>query len=253
MIDKTFSVDSSPDIEVRVESGRVELRRGRPGTVHVTVDTKNPDFIVEQRGNSILVSSDKTTPWLSRGSAYVVVETPEGSDLLMAVASAQTQAALSLGKVDIKTASGDIEVESAETLNVKTASGDTRVKRVDRSLRFTSASGDLVVENTVHGSISASTASGDIYIDECEGTLDVKTASGDTRVRRFTGRSVYCKGMSGTIDLGIPRRTEVSLDVNLLSGKMKLPEPETGDDEPERRMEIRVKLVSGDLRIERAD
>ncbi|MFP4074376.1 MAG: DUF4097 family beta strand repeat-containing protein, partial [Actinomycetota bacterium] len=172
MIDKTFSVDSSPDIEVRVESGRVELRRGRPGTVHVTVDTKNPDFIVEQRGNSILVSSDKTTPWLSRGSAYVVVETPEGSDLLMAVASAQTQAALSLGKVDIKTASGDIEVESAETLNVKTASGDTRVKRVDRSLRFTSASGDLVVENTVHGSISASTASGDIYIDECEGTLD---------------------------------------------------------------------------------
>lgn len=253
MIDKTFSVDSSPDVEVRIESGRVELRRGEPGTVHVTVDTKNPDFVVEQRGNSILVSSDKTTPWLSRGSAYVVVETPEDSDLQVAVASAQVQAALPLGKVDIKTASGDIDVENAETLSVKSASGDTRVKRVDRSLRFTSASGDLAVEDIVSGSVTASTASGDIYIDECEGTLDVKTASGDTRVRRFTGRSAYCKGMSGTIDLGIPRHTEVSLDVNLLSGKLKLPEPETGDEEPERQMEIRVKLVSGDLRIERVD
>lgn len=251
MIDKTFSVDSSPDVEVRIESGRVELRRGEPGTVHVSVDTKNPDFVVEQRGNSILVSSDKTTPWLSRGSAYVVIETPEGSDLQIAVASAQVQTALPLGKVDIKTASGDIEVESAETLNVKTASGDTRVKHVDRSLRFTSASGDLVVEDTARGSVTASTASGDIYIDECEASLDVKTASGDTRVRRFTGRGVYCKGMSGTIDLGIPRRTEVSLDANLLSGKLKLPEPENGDEAPERQMEIRAKLVSGDLRIER--
>lgn len=253
MIDKTFSVDSSPDIEVRIESGRVELRRGEPGTVHVTVDTKNTDFIVEQRGNSILVSSDKTTPWLSRGSAYVVVETPEGSDLQVAVASAQVHVALPLGKVDIKTASGDVEVDRAETLSVKTASGDTRVNHVDRSLRFTSASGDLLVEDTVCGSVTASTASGDIYIDECEATLDVKTASGDTRVRRFTGRSAYCKGMSGTIDLGIPRRTEVSLDVNLLSGKLKLPEPETGDESPERQMEIRTKLVSGDLRIERVD
>lgn len=253
MIDETFSVDSSPDIEVRIESGRVELRRGEPGVVHVTVDTKNPDFIVEQRGNSILVSSDKTTPWLSRGSAYAVIETPEGSDLQVAVASAQVSAALPLGKVDIKTASGDIQVEGAETLGVKTASGDTRVNHVDRSLHFTSASGDLLVEDTVRGSVIASTASGDIYIDECEATLDVKTASGDTRVRRFTGRSAHCKGMSGTIDLGIPRRTEVSLDVNLLSGKLKLPEPETGDDEPERQMEIRAKLVSGDLRIERVD
>lgn len=253
MIHKTFSVDASPDLEVRVESGRVEFRRGQPGKVDVTVDTKNPDFIVEQRGNSILVSSDKTTPWLSRGSAYVVIEAPEGSDLIVGVASAQIQAAMPLGKVDLKTASGDIELESAESLSIKTASGDTRVRNVGRALRFTSASGDLLVEDSATGSVSASTASGDIYIDDCDATLDVKTASGDTRVRRFTGRSAYCKGMSGGVDLGIPSRTEVSLDVNLLSGKLKLPEPETDDVEPERQMEIRAKLVSGDLRIERVE
>lgn len=252
MIHKTFEVDGAPDIEIRIESGRVELRRGeRPDAVDVRVDTQTSGFVVEQRGNSILVSSDKTTSWLSRGSAYVVIEAPAGADVLVGVASAQIQADLPLGKVDLKTASGDIELDSVDSLTAKTASGDMRVGRVGRSLRFTTASGDLLVDEAPAGSVSVSTASGDIMIEDCEATLDVNTASGDVHVRRFTGHSASFKAMSGTIDLGIPRRTEVSLDANLLSGKLRLPDPDPSQEEPERQMTIRAKLVSGDLRITR--
>lgn len=251
MIEKSFVVDGSPDIEVRIESGRVEVRAGPAGKVDVTVDTRAPDFIVEQRGNSILVSSDKTQSWLSRSSAYVVVTAPEGSDLLSSVASASIQADLALGKVDLKTASGDIELVSAEMLGVKTASGDLSIDRVDRSLRFTSASGDLRVNEAAHGGVVVSTASGDVHIEECTGGFDINTASGDARLMRFTGRSANIKGMSGTVELGIPRGTEVSLDANLLSGTLHVPDPEPNEGEPERQMTIRAKLVSGDLRIER--
>ncbi|HUG31318.1 MAG TPA: DUF4097 family beta strand repeat-containing protein [Acidimicrobiia bacterium] len=251
MIEKTFSVDGSPDVEIRVESGRVEVRRGKPGTVNVTVDTKSPDFIVEQRGNSILVSSDKTTPWLSRGSAYVVVETPEGSDLRVAVASAPIRVDVPLGKVDLKTASGDIELTEAETLVVKTASGDLDVANIDHALRFTSASGDLRVRDHCRGSVVVSTASGDIYIEHCDATINVNTASGDSRIARFTGRSASLKGMSGSVTIGIPRQSEVSLDVNLLSGKLRLPDPEPRQGEPERQVSVQAKLVSGNLTIER--
>lgn len=252
MIHETFSVDGPPDIEVRIESGRVELRRGeRPDAVDVRVDTQASDFIVEQRGNSILVSSDKTTSWLSRSSAYVVIETPAGADLRVGVASAQIQADLPLGKVDLKTASGDIELDTVDSLIAKTASGDMRVGRVGRSLRFTTASGDLLVDRVPAGSVNVSTASGDIAIQDCEANLDVNTASGDVHIRRFTGHSASFKAMSGTIDLGIPRRTEVSLDANLLSGRLRVPDPDPGQEEPERHMTIRAKLVSGDLRINR--
>lgn len=251
MITRTFTVDGSPDIEVRIESGRVEVRRGGPEKVTVTVETKTPDFIVEQRGNSILVSSDKTTSWLSRGSAYVVVEAPEGSDLRVSVASAPVLADMALGKVDVKSASGDVELRSTESLSIKTASGDAEVDSVEQSLTFASASGDLRVRGKCGGSVSASTASGDVYIAECEATLNVNTASGDIDVRRFTGRSGVFKGMSGDIDLGIPRRTEIDLDVNLLSGKLRLPDPEPRTGDPERQMSIRAKLVSGDLTLKR--
>lgn len=251
MIHKTFDVDGSPDIEVRIESGKVEVRRGEHFKVDVRVDTSSAGFIVEQRGNSILVSSDKTTSWLSRGSAYVVVTAPEGSDLRVSVASAQIWADVPLGKVDVKSASGDIELLSAETLSLKTASGDTDLQDVDHSLAFTSASGDLRIRGTCRGNVTISTASGDVFIEECAASLSVNTASGDIRVARFTGRNGAFKGMSGEVDLGVPAGTEVDLDVNLLSGRLRLPDPEPSPTAPERQMSIRAKLVSGDMRIER--
>lgn len=251
MIHKTFEVDGPPDIEVRIESGRVEVRRGSPGKAVVSVDTKTPDFIVEQRGNSILVSSDKTTSWLSRGSAYVVIETPDGTDLTIGVASAPVDIDLPAGKVEIKTASGDIDVSEAERVEVKTASGDLSVEHVARGMRFTSASGDLRVNGHVGGSIDVSTASGDVHIEDSDATIDMNSASGDAYIRRFTGRSANFKAMSGSVDLGIPSGTEVSLDVNLLSGRLRLPDPEPNPGPPERQMSIRAKMVSGDLTIDR--
>jgi hypothetical protein len=51
VIHETFSVDGLPDLEVRIESGRLEVHEGAPGKVDVTVETRLPGFIVEQRGN----------------------------------------------------------------------------------------------------------------------------------------------------------------------------------------------------------
>lgn len=248
MIHETFSIDGTPDLEIRVESGRVEVVEGTDGEVDVKVDTKSPGFIVEQRGNAILVSSDRNSSWLSRGSAYVVVEAPAGSDLRVSVASASVEAALPLGKVEIKTASGNIDLNSAETLVVKTASGDLDVERVSRALRYTTASGDLRAEN-VGGSLVVSTASGDVHVERSDATIEMNTASGDAYITRFEGRSANFKAMSGDIDLGIPTGTNVELDVTLLSGKLRLPETERTGRPPERQMSVRAKLVSGNFTI----
>jgi DUF4097 and DUF4098 domain-containing protein YvlB len=251
VIHQTFTVEGAPDIEVRIESGRVEIRDGKPGVVDVSVDTKTPGFIVEQRGNSILVSSDKNASWVSRGSAYVVVETPPGSDLRVAVASAPVTADLALGKVEIKSASGDIELHEVESLTVKTASGDIDVDSVDRSLRVTTASGDLRVSRHAGGSVVVSTASGDVHIEHSDATIEMNTASGDAYITHFEGRSANFKTMSGDVDLGIPPRTDVALDVTLLSGKLRVPDAQRRQEEPLRHMSIKAKAVSGDFTVTR--
>lgn len=249
MIHKSFTIEGPPDIEIRIETGRVDIRPGEPGTVDVRVDTKVAGFIVEQRGNSILVSSDKNASWLSRGSAYIVIEAPDGTDIKAGVASAPIRAEIPLGKVDIRTASGDIELMAAETLVVKTASGDLDVGSVERGLRFSSASGDLRVADRAGGSVVASTASGDVHIEHSDATIEMNTASGDAHISYFEGRSASFKAMSGDIDIGVPPRTNVDLEVSLLSGRLRLPDSPKRDEPPERHMSIRGKLVSGDFTL----
>ncbi len=251
MIHKTFATEGNPDISVSIESGRVEVQEGPPGAVDVMVETRIPDFIVEQRGNSILISSNKSGSWLPRDSTSVVIGAPAGSDLKVSVASAEVRAGLDLGRVDIKTASGDIDIARADTLVVKTASGDLDVESVERGLRFSSASGDARA-GRVGGTLVASTASGDVRVDESDATVDVSSASGDIAIRRFTGRSANFKTMSGEVELGIPRGTDVELDANLLSGKLRVPDSEPRQGPVERHMAIKARLVSGDLTIDRA-
>ncbi len=156
-----------------------------------------------------------------------------------------------MAKAEIKTASGDIEMESVQTLVVKTASGDTQVEKVERALRYSSASGDLTVEALGPGSAAISTASGDVVIARCEAILDVNTASGDVHVSRFTGRSANFKAMSGGASLGIPSGSSVDLDVSLRSGRLIVPDSERRQGPAERTISISARFVSGDLVIDR--
>lgn len=251
MIEKTFSVEGSPDIDVRLKSGRLSVRKGETGKVRVAVDTDDPGFLVEQRGNSILVSSDMTSPWMSRSSSIVDIEAPEGSDLFAAGASARIECGIDLGKVELKTASGDIDMLSATNVTVKSASGDIRVESVREATRISSASGSISIRGKCSGSVSVSSASGDVHIETSDATLKVNTASGDVYVGRFTGRSAGFKSVSGDIAIGIPAGTSVSLDVNLLSGKLHTPKPQASKEPAERATSIAAKTVSGDLTIKR--
>lgn len=251
MIEKTFTIAGKPDIDIRIERGKVEVRKGAEGKVSVSVDTNDPNFVVEQRGSSIIISSERGKGWSSAGSSFVVVDTPPDSDLDVSVATAEVQVDVPLDRVDVKTASGDVDLAGAEILSVKTASGDARVGHIGKALRFTTASGDLFVTGEARGTVAVSTASGDVRIDDCGATVDINSVSGDVFIPRFSGRSGDFKGMSGDVNLGILEGTSLDLDVSLLSGKLYVPEAAETRPEIERHMSVKVKLVSGDLKIER--
>lgn len=250
MIRESFAIGDPPDIEIRIESGRVEIHEGPGGSVDVRADGATAGIIVEQIGNSIVVATDPVATWSDRGAVSVVITTPAGSDLKIAVASADVSVGVDVDRVDLKSASGDIEIRQVGTMVAKTASGDVRIEEVKRSLRFTSASGDIEVDRAA-GSVVVSTASGDIVIEDCEATLEVNSASGDTRVERFTGRNANFKAMSGGASLGIPSGSSVDLDVSLRSGRLIVPDSERRQGPAERTISISARFVSGDLVIDR--
>jgi DUF4097 and DUF4098 domain-containing protein YvlB len=253
VIKEEFTFTGTPEVEVRIASGRVEIINGASGLIAVEVDTRDPDFIVEQRGNLVLIASERSSGWLSRGSDFVTVKMPAAGEARISTASARFDCQPHMGRIDVKTASGDVEIESADIATVKTASGDVGIGDVRKALRVASASGDMFVRGECKGSVVLTTASGDVDIERCSATIDVNLVSGDAHIRRFTGNQASFKSMSGNIDIGIPEGSKVDLDATILSGKLRTPDKRDSSVPVERHISVRAKLVSGDLTIERLE
>ena len=252
MIDQTFNIESDPRIEVRIASGEVRLLPGEEGAIRVVADAR-PDagLDVSQRGSTVEVTTERRG-WLRSDDARVTAYLPPGAEATLSTASADIAVRTQVARLAINTASGDVAIEQASEVDVKTASGDVRCRLLEGPAQIVSASGDLIIDScTERASLSA--ASGDIVIKEATGPgVKASTASGDVTINLCRAAEIDCKSMSGTVNLGIPPRTRVSLDAHTLSGEVRLPSPAGGQQDPESSIRVKARLVSGDLRVFRA-
>jgi DUF4097 and DUF4098 domain-containing protein YvlB len=191
----------------------------------------------------------------SRG-VRVVAHVPSSSDVEVRTPSGDVELRGTLGAVRIRSASGDLDAEHVERLEVNTASGDARLRSATGDASFNTASGDVSV-GRVDGRLVASLASGDLRAERAGGAVDVGTASGDVSIERCDGDDIVVKTVSGDIHLGLPSGIRVEPEISTLSGKATLPdparkaEPEFGFPPPRRVVRLRLRSVSGDIRIDR--
>lgn len=257
-MEKSFQVGTDAAVDVRIASGKVEVKRGQEGVIVVRGRGDTDSLVVEQHGSTVWVSSEPRSTRISRRihigvgrSVHLSIEVPEAIDIDVNVASADFECDPPSARLNVNSASGDIRFTETGDLTAKTASGDVHGHKVGGKLNFVSASGDLHVES-IGDRASVSTASGDIRIGEASGAIATSTMSGDVQVRRFGGDDFAAKSMSGSVDIGIPAGSIVDLDATTLSGDIILPEPQ--DAPPETTagsVDLKVKLVSGDLKVRR--
>ena len=148
--------------------------------------------------------------------------TPVGSDVDVDSASADVTLAGELGAVRLRSASGDLRVESAVRLDAATASGELRVRGVRTEATCSTASGDVDLGD-VGGRLTISTASGDVRVSSAADDLQIGTASGDVRVGRYDGSVIDVKAISGDVRVGLPAGIRVEPDISTLSGRTTLP------------------------------
>lgn len=202
----------------------------------------------------LYIRSPRTIAFRPRTGLDLTIKAPAGSSCAAKTASADLScvgvvSALSIntasgnltapsvnGDVSVRSASGDVLLDKVDgELTIHTASGDTKVKRVDGAVRINSASGDIAI-GSCGGPVNARTASGEIRLDSvAAGLVQLNTATGDMRVAVMTGLGVY-------------------LDLSSLSGSVRSDLDEVGSAEGDANaaVEIRVRTMSGDIRITKA-
>lgn len=120
------------------------------------------------------------------------------------------------------------------------------------SLKADSGSGDI----TVRGSLvrfDIKTGSSDVVLDRVSGSAGLTAASGDVTVRHAVSGQIQAKTSSGELTVGVPHGTAAYLDCSAVSGRVASDLDAGGEpDGDEKSVVLRLRSVSGDIRIRRA-
>ncbi len=271
---ETYSTPGPVRLNLEIPSGRIEIETVSGDETHVELEALSSNDAVRELVESARIEL------VRRGTGYeVVVETrqghgfwisfgrgpdirlrvtcPPGADLDVRTKSADVEARGDYGAVEVKTASGDVHVQDASgETRIKSASGDVHIEHAGSLLEVNSASGDLHA-GAVDGDLRAQLLSGDVHVREAGGSINANTVSGDQRFEAVERGRIELKAISGDVNVGIRRGSRLYVDANTLSGSTSselelsdAPSEELSEDAP--LVELFVKTVSGDVRIERA-
>lgn len=241
---------NNEQIQEMVAGARIEMsRRGDVHHVTVEVRTRHGVWISFSGGPDIRLG----TPEMR-----LRIACPAGAELDVKTKSADLQAHGEYGDVDMKTASGDMTVETARNAHVKTASGDVHFESVSGILDVKTVSGDVHVAS-VAGNANFQVVSGDVFVHDAGGSISGTSVSGDQRYEAVVNGRVELRAVSGDIGIGIRRGSRVFVDANTVSGSTTsefdladapVPAEPAAEDAP--LVEVYAKTVSGDVRLERA-
>jgi DUF4097 and DUF4098 domain-containing protein YvlB len=254
---ETFPVSGPLRIELKLPAGEVDIEAVETTEAVVELEPLRDaeraveNARVELRGDELRVEVRDRR--VSSAEVRVHVTAPVGSALSSSTASADVSTRGRLGAADLKTASGDLELEQVAALRVKAASGDVSAEHVTGDARVQIASGDVELKRLL-GQAEIASASGDVRIGQAEKALTVKTASGDQEIDSVAGGRVELASASGDVRLGIRKGSRVFIDARSASGEVESELNVT--DEPEEDesplVELKVTTMSGDIRLVRA-
>lgn len=270
---RAFDTPGSVRLRVRNAAGLISVDPSETGRTTVELEALRDDdatreaierATVEQNGDEITVEIGTGgkgfgvgPAWISFGrtpSVGVRIRCPEGAELDCTTASADVSATGRLGRVEVKSASGDVSIEDAAGLRVQSASGDVRAGTVDGETRLQTVSGDVRLR-TVTGAATAATVSGDLAIEDARGGLSGKSVSGDVRIGAIREGEIKLQSISGDVRVAVRPGTRLRIDASSTSGQVssELDVKDIPSETPagaEARLE--VKTVSGDIEITRA-
>jgi len=244
------ALSSNEQVQEMVAAARIESTR-RGDVFHVTVEvrTRHGVWISFSGGPDIRLG----TPEMR-----LRISCPTGAELDVKTKSADLEAHGDYGDVDVKTASGDLSVETLRSAHVKTASGDVHFQTVGGILDAKTVSGDVHV-GAVAGDANLQTVSGDVFVHDAGGSISASSVSGDQRYEAVVSGRVELRAVSGDLGVGIRRGSRVFIDANTVSGstssEFELSDaPQTAEPAAENAplVEVYAKTVSGDVRLERA-
>lgn len=215
----------------------------------VRIDLKSsPD-----RADTLIVDTDPArTGWAS--GFTVRISAPTGSGVRIQSQSADVKVTGAGDKVEIRTASGDVDIDQVNgQALVHSASGDVRLREAGSSCDVKTASGDIVVEQVADDAL-LHTTSGDVRVGAAAGNVSARSVSGDVQLTDLVTGRTEVNTVSGDVEIGVHAGSVASVELVTMAGETDTDFPVTDEaptaDAPV--LHLKVTTKSGDITLRRA-
>lgn len=200
--------------------------------------------------------------WHSR--IDVTITAPLGSEVHVHGQATNVRVTGTVGALTVRTASGDVTADTcADEVRATTASGDVVLGQVAGGVAIRTVAGD-VQARSVGGRVVVQSTSGTVRLGRVDGDTAVRTVSGDIIVAEVRRGAARFGTVSGSVDVALRNGAVASVGLSSMSGRVhsdlaveeRLPgsQPDGAENAAPRRpdLDIRVKTVSGDIRLRRS-
>lgn len=216
-IERTYTLDRNGKVYLEVKSSDIVVNSWDKNEIKI-IAHKNAtiDIYHTEENIRIIISGPQ--------SFHYELFIPDKAQLRVETASGKVKAREIGGFVDIRTASGDIEVVTAKSgVRCKTVSGDIHIKKITGNADLKTTSGNITVEG-IKGSVKADTVSGKIEIEafsNAEG-VEIESISGNIKLHgELSPGSIYeINSHSGNVEIGILSDSNFELRVETFSGNI---------------------------------
>lgn len=242
--ERTLNVSASPDVFVSTGSGSIHVTPGGDGQVRVVARlhagwaggrdveerihriTENPP--VEQEGNTIRIGESKDRALFNNISIDYEITAPASVAL------------------NLRSGSGDLRVENlGRFLAASSGSGSVRAHGIKGPADLRTGSGDIELDDDGAGDIKASTGSGSIRIRGFSGGLNLRTGSGDIEAQGHLASAARVVTGSGTVRLTLPQDARFNLEASTGSGSIRVHFPNAPQQNDESRHHLTGAINGG--------
>lgn len=281
-----FEVNGTPELDIAIGAGRVEVRLSDQPGVHVEVRHASEEASPFSVGLSGLVTwvTHQFTGTQSQSAAdeavrrtridlvgqRVAVHAPRGLPLrtvplsITVHAPGNTEVAVhgdtaditvngTAGRLDVDSGTGDVTVDRVEgKASVHSGSGTVRLGTTLGGLRLRTGIGNVEIAS-VGGPSTLLTGSGDVWLGTVQSDTTVRSGTGDVTVADAASGRIELQTGSGEVRVGIRSGVTAQIDLFSATGRARS-ELEVKDEPPaeEPTLWVRARSAAGDVVVTRA-
>lgn len=232
--ERTLSVSGQPDLYISTGSGRIKVFPGSDSQIHIKAHLHASNGWSAARGDidARIHRIESDPPIRQSGNEIHVGETNDRSlfNNISVDYEISVPAAVAL---NLHSGSGDVEVDHVgRFLAATTGSGSVRVHGLSGPSDLRTGSGDVELQQNVGGNVKAQTGSGSIRINGLDGSLNARTGSGDIEANGHIAGSSRLSTGSGSVRLGLSQESHFDLNASTGSGSIRVhfPGAPSGDE-----------------------